>query len=177
MAPTSSDSALTVQASTSTLALSLDGITRRFGQVMALDKASLTVRGGTVHALLGENGAGKTTLMRIAFGLVQADAGTVATGGLVHRFRSPSQALNAGIGMVHQHFTLVPAMTVAENVALGSTGLFNRDEWAERVRAIGRRTGLELDPAARVADLPVGAQQRCEIVKALARDVAVLILG
>jgi ABC-type uncharacterized transport system ATPase subunit len=158
------------------VALSLEGITRRFGQVMALDKASLTARGGTVHALLGENGAGKTTLMRVAFGLVQPDAGTIAIAGVPTRVGSPSAALTAGVGMVHQHFTLVPAMTVAENVALGSTGLFSIEQWSARVREISERTGLAIDPAALIADLSVGAQQRCEIVKALARNVRVLIL-
>lgn len=157
-------------------ALSLVGIGRRFGQVVALNDATIRVRTGTVHALLGENGAGKTTLMRVAFGLVQPDSGSIQLNGKSVRFSSPAQALSAGLGMVHQHFTLVPAMTVAENVALGGRGLFSVKEWAERVKAIGKRTGLKLDPFARVSDLSVGAQQRCEIVKALARDVRVLIL-
>lgn len=158
------------------VALSLQNITRRFGGVVALENASLDVERGTVHALLGENGAGKTTLMRVAFGLVQPDGGTIAVNGNARRFESPSAALAAGIGMVHQHFTLVPAMTVAENVALGGRGRFSPVEWAERVRSIGDETGLTLDPAARVSDLPVGAQQRAEIVKALARNVETLIL-
>ena len=157
-------------------ALSLVGITRHFGNVTALDDATMHVQPGTVHALLGENGAGKTTLMRVAFGLVQPDAGSIALSGQTVRFASPSAALAAGMGMVHQHFTLVPAMTVAENVALGGRGRFSLKEWAARVREIGERTGLVLDPLARVSELPVGAQQRCEIVKALARDVRVLIL-
>ncbi|MEP6781211.1 MAG: ATP-binding cassette domain-containing protein [Gemmatimonadaceae bacterium] len=157
-------------------ALVLEGVTRRFGNVKALDGATLRVRAGTVHAVLGENGAGKTTLMRVAFGLIQPEAGSVQLQGLVRKFASPSDALFAGIGMVHQHFTLVPAMTVAENVALGAHGLFDAKDWASRVREIGLRTGLVLDPIARVEDLSVGAQQRCEIVKALARDVQVLIL-
>lgn len=157
-------------------ALSLVGIQRRFGSVVALNDATLHVRPGTVHALLGENGAGKTTLMRVAFGLVQPDAGSIELDGRRVRFSSPSEALAAGLGMVHQHFTLVPAMTVAENVALGGRGRFSVKEWADRVKSIGDRTGLILDPLARVSDLSVGAQQRCEIVKALARDVRVLIL-
>ncbi|MEO7362086.1 MAG: ABC transporter ATP-binding protein [Gemmatimonadaceae bacterium] len=157
-------------------ALSLVGITRRFGRVTALDDATMHVQPGTVHALLGENGAGKTTLMRVAFGLVQPEAGTIALSGKSFRFASPSAALAAGVGMVHQHFTLVPAMTVVENVALGGRGLFSLKKWAARVHEIGERTGLVLDPFARVSELSVGAQQRCEIVKALARDVRVLIL-
>ena len=157
-------------------ALVLEGVTRRFGNLKALDAAALTVRKGSVHALLGENGAGKTTLMRVAFGLVQPDAGSISVNGEVRKFASPSDALSAGIGMVHQHFTLIPAMTVAENVALGARGLFDRREWAERVNEIGNRTGLALNPDALVAELAVGAQQRCEIVKALAREVRILIL-
>lgn len=157
-------------------ALSLVGITHRFGRVTALDDATMHVRPGTVHALLGENGAGKTTLMRVAFGLVQPNVGAIVLSGKTVRFASPSAALAAGMGMVHQHFTLVPAMTVAENVALGGRGRFSLREWAARVQEIGARTGLMLDPFARVSDLSVGAQQRCEIVKALARDVRVLIL-
>ncbi len=157
-------------------ALSLVGITRRFGRVTALDNATMHVQPGTVHALLGENGAGKTTLMRVAFGLVQPEAGSIALSGQTFKFASPSAALAAGMGMVHQHFTLVPAMTVAENVALGGRGRFSVKEWAARVKEIGQRTGLVLDPFARVSELSVGAQQRCEIVKALSRDVRVLIL-
>lgn len=167
---------VTVARPESAAALSLIGIQRRFGSVIALDNATLHLRPGTVHALLGENGAGKTTLMRVAFGLVKPDAGSIELGGKPVRFSSPGEALAAGMGMVHQHFTLVPAMTVAENVALGGSGRFSAKDWAVRVRTIGERTGLALDPFARVSDLSVGAQQRCEIVKALARDVRVLIL-
>ncbi|HEY0931156.1 MAG TPA: ATP-binding cassette domain-containing protein [Gemmatimonas sp.] len=159
-----------------TALLSLERLSRRFGAVQALDEASLQVRSGTVHALLGENGAGKTTLMRVVFGLLTADRGTMHWRGTPLRVRSPAHALSMGIGMVHQHFTLVPAMTVAENVALGGHGLFDREAAAARVRDVGARAGLSLDPAARVDALPVGAQQRCEIVKALARDVQLLIL-
>ncbi|MEO7360690.1 MAG: ATP-binding cassette domain-containing protein [Gemmatimonadaceae bacterium] len=157
-------------------ALSLVGIRRRFDRVVALDDATMQVRPGTVHALLGENGAGKTTLMRVAFGLTKPDAGSIELAGTLVRFSSPAEALDAGMAMVHQHFTLVPAMTVAENVALGGRGRYSAKEWAVRVRTIGENTGLILDPRARVSDLSVGAQQRCEIVKALARDVRVLIL-
>lgn len=158
------------------MTLALEGITRRFGAVTALEDASLTVRPGRVHALLGENGAGKTTLMRIAFGALAPTRGVVRWQGAPVQFRSPADALAAGIGMVHQHFTLVPAMTVAENVALGGSGLFDPDRAAARVRTVAAKAGLVLDPFARVENLPVGAQQRCEIVKALARDVRLLIL-
>jgi len=160
-------------------ALALRGITKRFGSTTALDAANLEVREGTLHALLGENGAGKTTLMRLAFGMLKPDAGSIEANGVVRRWRSSADAIAAGIGMVHQHFLLVPAMTVAENVALGDRGFLRRFDpraAAERVRRIGAETGLMLDPAARVADLPVGAQQRLEIVKALARDARILIL-
>lgn len=156
--------------------LSLQGITHSFGRVRALDGASLQVRAGSVHALLGENGAGKTTLMRVVFGLMRAQQGEMRWRGLPITMRSPSDALAHGIGMVHQHFTLVPSMTVAENVALGGHGGFDPKRAAVRVGEVAARAGLVLDPSARVQDLPVGAQQRCEIVKALARDVTLLIL-
>ena len=156
--------------------LRLEGISRRFGSVQALDQTSLTVRSGTVHALLGENGAGKTTLMRVAFGLLTPDSGRMLWKGAPLTIATPSDALRAGIGMVHQHFTLVPAMTVAENVALGGSGRFDATHAEARVNEVAARAGLSLDAHARVDALPVGAQQRCEIVKALARDVQLLIL-
>ncbi len=160
-------------------ALSLRGVTKQFGSTVALDGAQFDVRAGTLHALLGENGAGKTTLMRLAFGMLRPDAGTIEAGGTARHWRSSADAIAAGIGMVHQHFLLVPAMTVEENVSLGDRGLFRGFDprvAADRVRRIGAETGLVLDPAARVADLPVGAQQRLEIIKALARDAKILIL-
>ena len=156
--------------------LSLKNITRRFGSVLALDDASLLVRAGTVHAVLGENGAGKTTLMRIAFGLLKPDAGTIRLRGQLRTIPSPAVALSLGIGMVHQHFTLVPAMTVAENVALGRHGHYDRRAASARVQDVASRAGLSLNPDALVSALSIGAQQRCEIVKALARDVQLLIL-
>jgi len=157
-------------------ALTMTAITKRFGDTIALDDTSIRVRAGTVHALLGENGAGKTTLMRIAFGLIPPDAGTIAIGSEFGRPASAAAAISAGLGMVHQHFTNAAAMTVAENVALGARGRFNAANAARRVTDIGSRTGLSLDPAARAGDLPVSAQQRLEIVKALARGARTLIL-
>jgi ABC-type uncharacterized transport system ATPase subunit len=160
-------------------ALSARGITKRFGSTVALDDTRFDLRPGSIHALLGENGAGKTTLMRIAFGMLRPDAGTLEVGGSSRRWKSSADAIAAGIGMVHQHFLLVPAMTVAENVSLGDRGFFggfDPNVAAERVRRIGAETGLVLDPLARVGDLSVGAQQRLEIVKALARNAKILIL-
>jgi simple sugar transport system ATP-binding protein len=157
-------------------ALALVGVEKRFGGAVALDGASLGVGAGTLHAVLGENGAGKTTLMRVAFGLVHPDAGVVRVHGDERRFASPAEAIAAGLGMVHQHFTIVPAMTVAENVALGGRGRYDPRAAAERVRTVGAATGLTLDPDAVAGTLPVAAQQRLEIVKALARAARVLIL-
>ncbi len=161
--------------------LELLGVHKTFGALPALHDVSMCVRPGTVHALLGENGAGKTTLMRIAFGLLPADRGSVnirghSVAGPTARAHTPSNAIAHKLGMVHQHFTLISAMTVAENVALGAHGRYSSSKVAAQIRAIGERTGLRLDPTARVGDLPVSAQQRCEIIKALARDARVLIL-
>ena len=159
-----------------TPALELIDIGKRFGTTAALDGAHLVLRPGTVHGLLGENGAGKTTLMRIAFGMLQPDRGQLRIGGRAVRLRSPRDAIALGVGMVHQHFTHVPAMTVAENVALGGRGRFAPGEAERRVLELGHETGLHLDPRARVATLGVGAQQRLEILKALARRARLLIL-
>jgi ABC-type uncharacterized transport system ATPase subunit len=157
-------------------ALTLLRISKRFENVQALDDVSLCVRAGTVHALLGENGAGKTTLMHVAYGVIAADDGTMQMNGAPVRIATPADAIAAGIGMVHQHFTLVPTMTVAENLALGGHGRLNRTRSEARVRAIAERTGFALDPRARVEELPVGAQQRVEIAKALSRSARVLVL-
>jgi general nucleoside transport system ATP-binding protein len=154
--------------------------------VSALDGARLVVRAGTVHALLGENGAGKTTLMRIAFGMTRPDAGEILVYDQPVTWHSPADAIAAGIGMVHQHFTLVPAMTVAENVELGirikNSGAaqpkrrFDKQAAEQRVRALSRASGLSADPLALVADLSIAAQQRVETLKALSRDARILIL-
>jgi simple sugar transport system ATP-binding protein len=157
-------------------ALALRRIVKRFGPTTALDDVSLELRPGTVHALLGENGAGKTTLMHVAFGMVRPDSGSVLLQGREVRLRSPADAIAAGIGMVHQHFTLVPAMTVAENLALGGHGRLRRAVATARVREIAALTGFALDPEASVETLSIGAQQRVEIAKALVRQATVLIL-
>jgi ABC-type uncharacterized transport system ATPase subunit len=162
--------------------LELKGITKRFGPLMANDQIDLAVAPGQVHALLGENGAGKTTLMNVLYGLLQPDQGEILVDGRPARFHSPKDAIAAGIGMVHQHFMLVPVFTVAENVTLGieetdrRTGLLDRRKTRKDVRELSRRYGLEIDPDAMVENLPVGIQQRVEIVKALVRQAKVLIL-
>ncbi|HEX5831964.1 MAG TPA: ATP-binding cassette domain-containing protein, partial [Gemmatimonadaceae bacterium] len=157
-------------------ALALDDVTKHFAATRALDGASLHVARGSLHALLGENGAGKTTLARVAFGLVHPDAGTVAVDGVPRAIPTPRAAIALGIGMVHQHYTLVPAFTVAENVALGGRGPFHRAHAAERVRRLAEDTGLAVDPMRPVATLSVAGQQRVEILKALARGARVLLL-
>jgi simple sugar transport system ATP-binding protein len=160
----------------SAVALALHDIHKRFGAAQALAGASCVVKSGSVHALLGENGAGKTTLMRVAFGMLQPDRGSIERDGRSLRLASERDAIAAGIGMVHQHFMLVPAFTVAENAALGGRGAFDGSRADARVRRISEETGLPLDPQAIVASLPVGAQQRAEIVRALAHDARVMIL-
>ena len=156
--------------------LSLRDIRHRFGAITALTGVSLELRAGTVHALLGENGAGKSTLMRIAFGMLRPNAGGIAVDGKNVSFSSPADALANGIGMVHQHFSLVPSLTVAENVALGGSGLFNPEQAAHDVQRVATEAGLQIDPSSYVGELAVSEQQRCEIVKALSRNVRVLIL-
>jgi general nucleoside transport system ATP-binding protein len=161
--------------------LELRGITKRFGPLVANDQISLSVAPGQVHALLGENGAGKSTLMNVLFGLMKPDEGAIYIDGKAASFHSPKDAIAAGIGMVHQHFMLVPVFTVAENVTLGieqanQVGLLDRRKTRRDVRELSHRYGLDVDPDALVEDLPVGIQQRVEIVKALVREAKVLIL-
>ncbi len=160
--------------------LELRGITKRFGALTANDHIDLTVEPGEIHCLLGENGAGKSTLMNVLYGLYQADEGEIVLDDVVQHFAGPGDAMNAGIGMVHQHFMLIPVFTVAENVMLGheQTGFAGRlDLNAARtqVREISDRFGFDVDPDALVDDLPVGVQQRVEIIKALSRDAKVLV--
>ncbi|MCU0621136.1 MAG: ATP-binding cassette domain-containing protein, partial [Gemmatimonadales bacterium] len=156
--------------------LELRHIHKRFGSLLALDGAGLAVRAGEVHALLGENGAGKSTLMHVAYGMLAPDAGEVRVQGAVRRFRSPRDARAAGVGLVHQHFSSVPALTVAENVALFAGWEVAPAALRARVEALAARLALPLDPAARAGDLPVALLQRLEIVKALAADARVLLL-
>ena len=156
--------------------LALVGIRRQYGPVIALDAASLTVQRGEVHALLGENGAGKSTMMKIVFGLEQPDAGTIHIDGDSAHIRSPRHAMRQGISMVQQHFALVDALTVAENVALGGTARLDLDATRAHIRELSAASGLPIDPNARVRDLTIGAQQRLEIIKALSRDTTILIL-
>ncbi|MDR7112449.1 simple sugar transport system ATP-binding protein [Microbacterium trichothecenolyticum] len=160
--------------------LELRGITKRFGSLVANDHIDLVVQPGEIHALLGENGAGKSTLMNVLYGLYQADEGEILLDDVVQHFRGPGDAMNSGIGMVHQHFMLIPVFTVAENVMLGhestkALGALDLAKARQHVRSVADRFGFEVDPDAVVGDLPVGVQQRVEIIKALSRDAKVLV--
>ncbi len=160
--------------------MEMRGIVKRFPGVLANDHVDFDVRSGEVHALLGENGAGKSTLMRILYGLYQADEGQITIDGRAVKIESPHDAIESGIGMIHQHFMLVPTLTVAENVALGlpsSRGMLtDLDQVSERVLELAELYGLQVDPGAYVWQLAVGQQQRVEIIKALYRGAALLIL-
>jgi len=160
--------------------LELRGITKRFGALTANDHIDLTVEAGEIHCLLGENGAGKSTLMNVLYGLYQADEGDILLDDTVQHFAGPGDAMAAGIGMVHQHFMLIPVFTVAENVMLGHEqttfgGRLDLSAARAKVREISDRFGFAVDPDALVEDLPVGVQQRVEIIKALSRDAKVLV--
>ncbi len=171
-----------------TLALQASGITKRFPGVLANDHVSFELEQGEIHALLGENGAGKSTLMNVLYGLYQPDEGEILINGRPTRITSPHDAIAQGIGMVHQHFMLVPPLTVTENImlgqesvvgaskALGGLAVLDRRTVAARVRELSRQYGLAVEPDAYVRDLTVGAQQRVEIVKALYRSADILIL-
>jgi simple sugar transport system ATP-binding protein len=160
--------------------LRLDGVTKRFGTVVANNAITLDVRCGEIHGLLGENGAGKSTLMNVIYGLVQPDEGGIEVGGVPVRIRSPRDALALGIGMVHQHFMLVPDMTVAENVALSLSTrqlrLARLEEVARRIRELSDQYGLSVSPHEYVETLSVGGRQRVEILKLLYRGADLLIL-
>ncbi|EFU60340.1 ribose ABC superfamily ATP binding cassette transporter, ABC protein [Actinomyces sp. oral taxon 180 str. F0310] len=161
--------------------LELRGITKRFGPLTANDSIDLTIEEGQIHALLGENGAGKSTLMNVLYGMHAPDEGQILIDGTPVTFKGPGDAVAAGIGMVHQHFMLIPVFTVAESIALGfeptgPAGIISRERARGTVREVSARFGFDLDPDALIEDLPVGAQQRVEIVKALSREAKVLIL-
>ncbi len=161
--------------------LEIKGLTRRFGAFVANDAIDLTIEPGEIHCLLGENGAGKSTLMNMLYGLLAPSDGEILVDGEPREFRTPRDAIAAGIGMVHQHFMLVPVFTVAENVMLGreqtrALGVLNRAKAADLVRDLSGRFNLAVDPDALIEDLPVGVQQRVEILKALSNDAKVLIL-
>ena len=158
--------------------LEMRGIVKRFGDLTALGGVDLVVAEREIHALLGENGAGKSTLMNVLYGLYRPDAGTIALRGSEAQIRSPRDAIRAGIGMIHQHFMLVGPLSVAENVVLGDerSGPFLRTrELATRVRALEERFGIAVDPEARVEELPLGLQQRVEILKVLYRGSDLLV--
>jgi general nucleoside transport system ATP-binding protein len=160
--------------------LELRRITKRFGSVVANDAIDFELRRGEIHALLGENGAGKSTLMNVLYGLHHPDEGEILLDGEPVRIDSPRRAISLGIGMVHQHFMLVPVMTVAENLVLGTEPhrgpLLDYKEAAKRTRELSERFGLAVRPEAKVEDLGVGAQQRVEILRALFRGAKVLVL-
>jgi ABC-type uncharacterized transport system ATPase subunit len=160
--------------------LELRGITKTFGALVANDNVNLTAEPGQIHCLLGENGAGKSTLMNVLYGLYQPDGGQILLDDKAVAFSGPGDAMAAGIGMVHQHFMLIPVFTVAENVILGHEptkfgGVLDLDAARAKVKAISDSFGFDVDPDAVVGDLPVGVQQRVEIIKALVGDARVLV--
>jgi simple sugar transport system ATP-binding protein len=161
--------------------LEMRGITKRYPGVVANDGIDLDVRAGEIHALLGENGAGKSTLMNILYGLATPDEGEIRLDGQPVRIAGPSDAIERGISMVHQHFMLVPVLSVADNILLGAETMANRvfldrDEARRRIAELGKRFGFEIDPDQRVGTLSVGWQQRVEILKALYREARILVL-
>ena len=163
------------------MSLELKGITKSFGALVANDGINLAVNDGEIHAILGENGAGKSTLMNIVYGLLQPDSGEILVDGKIVNIHEPSDALAVGIGMVHQHFMLIPVFTVLENIVLGhettsKLGKLNLAEARSRLLKLADDFGFDIDPDAYIENLPVGVQQRVEILKALIYDAKVLIL-
>ncbi|MGH9940801.1 MAG: ABC transporter ATP-binding protein [Pyrinomonadaceae bacterium] len=160
--------------------LELRNISKRFGDVLANDRVNITVRPGTIHAIVGENGAGKSTAMRIAYGFYTADEGEIVIDGAARRIATPHDAIDLGVGMVHQHFMLVETMSVAENIVLGAeTGnpaSLDLDRAAHRIRALSEEFRLQIDPEETIEHLSVGQQQRVELLKALYREARLLIL-
>jgi ABC-type uncharacterized transport system ATPase subunit len=168
-----------VSESESPFAIEARGISKFFGGVAALDGVDFDAAWGEVHALLGENGAGKTTLSNIFSGIYRAEAGEVLVNGELQDFRNPAQAIEGGVGMVHQHFKLVEPMTVAENIHLGwpdTPRVISQRALEERTNALMAEVGLHIDPTAKIWQLSVGEQQRVEILRVLARGARVLIL-
>jgi len=162
------------------MSLELKGITKSFGTFLANDAIDLKVADGEIHAILGENGAGKSTLMNIVYGLLQPDSGSISIDQKVVKILQPADALNLGIGMVHQHFMLVPVFTVAENIVLGheqtKRGILTLDQAKSKIKEIADEFKFDIDPDALIEDIPVGIQQRVEIIRALMYDAKVLIL-
>ena len=163
------------------MSLELRGITKTFGSLTANDSINLRVETGQIHAILGENGAGKSTLMNIVYGLLKADSGEILVDEKLINISEPSDALNAGIGMVHQHFMLIPVFTVAENIVLGhektkKLGVLDISTARDAIKRVSKDFGFEVDPDAIVETLPVGIQQKVEIIRALIYDAKVLIL-
>src|SRR5438874_3100499 len=163
------------------LAVDMRGITKQFPGVLANDHVDFEVRKGEIHALVGENGAAKSTLMNILYGLIKPDSGEIRIDGQPVVFHGPRDAIHHGVGMVHQHFMLIPVFTVGENIVLGrepttAGDLYDAARSRQEINALTKRYGLSLNPDARVGDLPVGLQQRVEIVKVLYRGANILIL-
>ena len=157
-------------------ALQLRGITKVYGSVVACDAVDLAVNSGEIHGLLGENGAGKSTLMKVLLGLVNRDAGTIEYRGRQVEINDPQAAAAMGLGMVHQHFSLIEPLRVWENVVLGDVGKVDRSRACAQVEEVGRRYGLPIDPLQRIDQLSAGERQRVELIKCLRRDPSVLIL-
>jgi simple sugar transport system ATP-binding protein len=163
------------------MSLELRGITKQFGSLIANDDINFKVEAGEIHAILGENGAGKSTLMNIVYGLLSPDKGQILVDGQEIKIKSPLDALAAGIGMVHQHFMLIPVFTVAENIVLGHektnrVGLLDLDTARQEIIRVSKEFNFEVDPDALIEDLPVGIQQRVEIIRALIYNSKILIL-
>jgi general nucleoside transport system ATP-binding protein len=162
------------------MSLELKGITKSFGTFLANDAIDFKVADGEIHAILGENGAGKSTLMNIVYGLLQPDSGSISIDEKVVQILQPADALNLGIGMVHQHFMLVPVFTVAENIVLGheqtKRGILTLDQAKSKIKEIADEFKFDIDPDALIEEIPVGIQQRVEIIRALMYDAKVLIL-
>ena len=157
-------------------AITAEKLSKTYGYVKACDEVDIELFRGEIHGILGENGAGKSTLMKMLIGLVLPDGGGIAVDGKPLTIRDPLDASALGIGMVHQHFSLVEALTVWENVALGDNNKLDRNETRERVADLSLQYGLDVNPDDRVEDLPVGMRQRVELLKCLRKDPSVLIL-